>query len=248
MATQAQQNKSEPEDQTQTSQTVTIEVTAEQQVTMGDAQKKHELALVFKVDSNETFEAAADELKSIKAKYKELDSDRKLITKPMDEAKKRIMDLFRKPLSYLGEAEKLLKRAMIDYQNKQEIERQKEEARLQELARKKEERLRKRAEKAAEQGKEEKAEMLEEQADSVPVPVVTYQKPQTTGISTRKTYHAEVTNPTALLKGVLDGSVPRAALKIDQQFLNKQATALKRELNYPGVVVKVKSDIAARAS
>lgn len=240
--------KSSTKKQELTTETVTVNVTTEHHALINNAQGKYNLAVDYVVDSNETFESAATELKTVKARIKELDSTRKGITKPMDESKSRIMDLFRAPLNLLEQAEKALKLTMITYTQDQEKKRLAEEARLREIARKEEESLRKRAQKAADKGKEEKAENLEQQADSIPVPVVTYSRPRTTGISTRKTWFAEVTDPDELLKAVLDGDVPRAALTINMKFLNGQAKALKKELNYPGVVVKFSEDIAARST
>lgn len=242
------QQQPDKEDQEQTTETVIVNVTTEQHAEINNAQGKYTLAVAFVVDSNESFDAAAAELKIIKTKTKDLDSTRKGITKPMDESKSRIMDLFRTPIEYLEKAEAALKLTMTTYQEKQEKERKAEEARLQEIARKKEDKLRDRAQIAADSGKEEKAQMLEEQADSVPVPVVHYTSPTAKGISSRKTYYAEVTDSDALLKAVMDGTVPRTALTINMKFLNGQAKALKKELNYPGVKVKFTTSMAVRTN
>ena len=226
--------------------TITVGVSPQQQEQMTSAQNYFVSAQEFTVDSNASFEVAADELKAIKSKIKELDSDRKAITKPLDETKKRIMDLYRKPLAFLTQAETYLKRSMLSFQQEQEKLRRAEEAKRQELARKEQERLQKRADQAAASGKSEKAEMLQEQADTVPTPMVYASKPQTSGISTRKTWYAEVTDSKALLQAVLDGRAPISVVSINMQVLNKMAVALKNEMNYPGVVAKVKEDIAAR--
>jgi DNA repair exonuclease SbcCD ATPase subunit len=95
----------------------------------------------FKIDSDTMYGIAADELSAIKRKTKELEAQRVGITKPLDEAKKNVMDLFRRPLEVLAQAEATLKRAMIGYQDEQERLRKAEQARLEAAARAERERL-----------------------------------------------------------------------------------------------------------
>lgn len=80
------------------------------------------LALVesFEIVDVPTFEIGAEELKAIKAKAAALEEQRKAITKPMDDAKKAVMDLFRSPSELLAQAEAILKRKMLGYQQEQE--------------------------------------------------------------------------------------------------------------------------------
>jgi len=93
------------------------------------------------ITSQAMFDLAADELKTIKARAKELEEKRIAITKPMDVAKKLVMDLFRKPLAYLNEAENTLKNGMLEYSNEQERLRKEEQARLDAAAKAERERL-----------------------------------------------------------------------------------------------------------
>ena len=69
---------------------------------------------------------AIELLKVVKAKIKALDEARRIITKPMDQAKKAVMDLFRTPQDNFRKAENKLKQASIEYTNK--IEQEKREA------------------------------------------------------------------------------------------------------------------------
>jgi len=89
------------------------------------AEQSYELALAVKVDSPEMYEVAGDELRSIVTRRKKIEELRLSLTRPIDEAKRRIMDLFRGPDGRLGQAESLLRDEMTRYQRE---EREKAEA------------------------------------------------------------------------------------------------------------------------
>lgn len=212
------------------------------------AQQILEVANAYVIDCPEMLEAAGDELKSIKAKAKELETTRKAMTKPLDDSKKKIMDFFRQPQEYLKNAEATIKRAMLAYTEEQEAARRKAEAEAREKARKEQEKLRKRAEAAAAKGQTEKAEALETQADTVVTPIVPKaQTQQPAGVSMREVWSAEVTDARALLQAVLDGKVPDVAISINMKVLNQQAKSLKNSLNWPGVKAVCQKTVAAKA-
>lgn len=93
----------------------------------------HELALAIKIDSPETLNIASTELRSIAERRKQMEELRLSLTRPLDESKRRIMDLFRVPTDRLLEAEGLLRKEVGDYQRQEreriERERQAAEAR-----------------------------------------------------------------------------------------------------------------------
>ena len=66
-----------------------------------------------KIDSPETYEILGGEIRDIKAKMKIVNDTRLNITRPMDAAKKGVMDFFKAPLEQLQQAEKLLNRLMM---------------------------------------------------------------------------------------------------------------------------------------
>lgn len=200
------------------------------------------------IHSQSDYVSAGADLAAIKAKAKELEDTRKGMTQPLDAAKKKIMDFFRAPLGFLADAERILKRSMLDYQQEAERKRREEEARLQEMARKEQERLEKRAQTAEAKGKIEQAEMLRETAETIHVPTVSTPKPAASGIAVREIWKAEVTDLNALLQAVLDGKVPLTVIKVDMQVLNAQARTLKDHLNYPGVKTYAEKTMAARSA
>lgn len=80
------------------------------------AAQSYDTALAVKVDCPEMFEIAADELRGVVTRRKQIEELRLSLTRPLDESKKRIMDLFRVPTDRLVEAEKLLRDEMTAYQ------------------------------------------------------------------------------------------------------------------------------------
>ena len=80
------------------------------------AEQGYSLALAIKVDSQEMYEIAGEELRSFVTRRKQMEEMRLAITRPMDAAKAKVMDLFRAPLDRLGQAESLLRDEMSTYQ------------------------------------------------------------------------------------------------------------------------------------
>lgn len=202
-------------------------------------------AQALEILTPEHYENAAALLKGVKRRAGEIEEERKRVLRPLDEARRRIMELFRPAQEVLAQAEHYIKRAVLDYQTEQERRRAEEEARLRELARKEQERLMARAQKAAAVGKDELAETLEEQAQSVYVPVVVSGTPKISGLVTRQNWHAEVTDKAALIHAVAEGKVPDVVLEPNMVILNAQARALKEALDYPGVKAVADQTVAA---
>lgn len=192
-------------------------------------------AEAFKIVSAADYQQAAAALKAVKARQKQLTTLRETITKPMLAALEAARDLFRRPESLLATAETMLKRAMSVYDEAQERERREAQRKLDEAAERERRRLAQQAERAAAKGQADKAAELHERAAMTVAPIAQQDKPAVAGISRRETWHAELIDLRALVRGVADGHVPLAALQANQKFLNGQARALRSELRYPGV-------------
>jgi hypothetical protein len=91
------------------------------------AQAALTLAREFKIDSVEMYELAGGELREIVTKKKLLDEKRLAITRPIDVAKKAVMDLFRGPTEALELAEQTIKRSMVTFDNAERQRRAEEE-------------------------------------------------------------------------------------------------------------------------
>lgn len=202
----------------------------------------------FEIVTQEHYVQSADLLKQIKGKMSELDTLRRSITRPLDDAKRQVMDLFRPAEERLSKAEGVLKGAMIGFTREQERLRQEAERVARLAAEKEAEKLRQRAERARAKGKDEKAEDLDEQAETVPVPIVPSQVPAAPGVAFRTTWHAEVHDLKALVTACAKGQAPLALLQPNMVILNTQARSLKKELRIPGVRAVADEGVAARGS
>jgi hypothetical protein len=192
----------------------------------------------YSVATAEEFTVAGDELRRIKAAQKRLDEVRKGITRPIDAAKKAILDLFREPEAKLAAAESGVKRAMLRFQAEQDRLRQEDQRKADEAARKERERLEAQAARAAAAGKIEKAEALEVRAATVSAPVIHREAPKVAGLSTREVWRYEIVDATAL---------PREYLTPDTTKIGKVVQALRGDTTIPGVRVFAERQLAARA-
>lgn len=205
-------------------------------------------ATQLKVVDNGTFERAGAMLKAIMGLRKQIGDTFDPHIKRAHEAHKALVAEKNTHAAPLIEAESLLKRGLLGYQQEQERKRREEEARLAEIARKEQERLEARAVKADDKGKTEKADELRAQAATVAAPIVERTVPKLAGISTRKTYSYRVTDLKALCAGIAAGTVPANAVIDNGPVLNKLATALKDEFKYPGVELVTNESIASRST
>ena len=138
----------------------------------------------------------------------------------------------------------------------EEARKRKEKEEQERKWREKEEAKRKEAEALAKQGREEEARKAQEAADraaleaerrreqaaevrvEAPVLAPTVQAP--TGTSYRTDWYAEVTDLRTLVMAVAAGVAPLDFLEANLTVINKQATATKDSLVFPGVVFKSK--------
>ena len=197
----------------------------------------------YAVNTLPQHQAAATFLKEVSTQRRELEGERKKITQPLDESKRRVMDFFRLPLSALSQAESIIKRAMITFQNKEEAARKEQERKLREQARREEERKRKALDKkietAQKNGKEEKAaDLLEQKADvHVPVPVVpTVAEHRTPGVTKKTIWKFRVLDK---------NKIPVEYMIPDEKTIGELVRATKGTLEIPGVKIYPETIIAA---
>ena len=202
------------------------------------------------VDSSEMAEIAAAELVTIKGRAKELDEERKRITKPMDDAKKAVMDIYKPAIERLGQAETALKDAISNYQKEQRRLAELAAAEAARKAREEAQKLAAKAEKLEAKGKTEDAEAMRNVAAmTVAAPVTVAAPTKLAGVSSREVWKASVTDRAAAIKAMADNPAYQHLLTIDESALNKLAAAMKNP-NCPiaGVVFYEDSVISARAA
>ena len=198
------------------------------------------------ISNQAEYETAVDILQRIKGRAKEIDTERKTITTPLDVAKKAVMDLFRKPLDLLEKTEKSLKDAIAVYSTEQERKAEAERVRLQKLAEKEAAEEKKRLDakiaRAEASGKSEKVEeLIEQKANIIPINVGTVAPniEQPKGVSFRDKYVVDV----------IDFSkVPDEYKLINQSALDKVAQATKGKIVIPGTQIRVEKIVASASA
>ena len=195
-------------------------------------------AIAFEVDSPKMAELAADDLRRIKTFSKEIDDERKSITRKLDDVKSSIINLFRPAVDYLTQAESTLKAALTKFLDVEEKKRREEEAIKRKAADEAAEKLRAEAAILASQGEADSARALNQQAAMLPA-MVQSDTPQTklAGVSSTERWTFEITDST---------KIPREFLMVDDTKIRKVVQALKGETNIVGVRVFATTQISAR--
>lgn len=229
----------------------------------------------FAVDSNESYDLAADELKAIKARAKALEDQRTGITGPINTALRGINALFKAPGDLLERAEGILKTKMIAWQREQErvaaeARRQAEAAAAAERRRLEEEAAARQREAQAQAAAAAKAQAegdaqaaalaaanaqraaAEAQAAAttaqvVVAAVVPIAAPRAKGISTSTKLDFEVTNLLELVQHVAAHPELLQLLRVDDVRLRAYVRGLGAACALPGVNVSETSVMAARA-
>lgn len=221
-----------------------MQITKEVQENVTASEEMFLSSKTFAIKTQDDHKNAAVCLRDIKKKHKDLEGQRKEMTRPLDESKKKVMDFFRGPLGWLKDAEATIKREIIRYQTEQERIRMEHEKKIQEEARakakKEAEKLKKKAEKEEQKGNMEKADELREQAEDVPVvvPTVPKQVEKQQGISAMQ----EVWKFRVVDIGIL----PQEYLMPNEKAIGQVVKALKDKALIPGVEVYSEKSISVR--
>lgn len=196
----------------------------------------------YSIATQEDYSAAADHLRAVKSKAKELDAMRKEMTRPLDESKAKIMDFFRRPSSMLERAEGLIKNAMVAWHQKQEAlreaQRREQQRQLDEIRAAQTAKLEAEAAAKLKEGKESEAMACLVAAEELPTTVKVAAAPRLAGISYRTQWLWEVTDFEAL---------PNQFKMINEKVLNAMVTSNKDKTKVPGVRVFSKEIPASRS-
>ena len=199
------------------------------------------------ITTTEEMGASSALLTTIKGRQKGLTDLRLSITKPMDAAKKRVMEVFQPAVDRLASAELTLKRAVLAYTQDQERLRREAQAKVDEEARLERQRLQEQAERERDAGHDDLATISEQIAETIEAPTVQAPPPPTGAVHVRTTWHAEVVDLAALAKACAEGQQPIALILPDMAKLNAMARTLKRDLAIPGVRAVAEQGVAARS-
>lgn len=220
------------------SEITTVEITRpDQKVLVSRAQAALSVVEGMTIDSDIMYETAGEELNAIKRRAAELDEQRRKITKPLDDAKKAVMDLFRGPLEMLARAESVLKQKMLDYRNEIARRAAAEQAAREEAARIERERLEREAAQLAAAGRAEEAAVKKDIASLVVAAPAEVVAPRVAGVAVRETWDFEVTDKSALIAFVASNPTYEAVLAVDEKALRQLVLAMKDHLPLAGVRV-----------
>lgn len=219
------------------------------------ANEAHDIALSVSIDTPMMYGIAADELRNIAMRRKRIEELRMTLTRPLDESKKRIMDLFRAPTERLQEAEGILRRGMLTFQSAEQ--RKADEVRRDAEAKARAERealelTMREAEKAGDAKTADEAAVALEIADVAPITQIV-PATKAKGITTRENWKAEIVDLKALV--VAAGKASEAGddnllgyLCADTKALGSVARALKGAARIPGVRIYCEELLSVRTA
>lgn len=219
------------------------------------------------------YSLAAAELVDLQAVYKRIEDQRLAITRPMDAAKKLIMDLFRKPLDRLDGQIKMLKGSMLEYDREEKRKAAVQQALLDKIANEQRVQLAAEAKKQADLAAAEHARAnelmavgdtegvaaaltaaeeahntslaLQQTTGVVIAATAATNVPTVEGITTADVWKARITDLPALLRYIADHPEYHDWIDVKMMGLNELAKAQRTELRIPGVEAHEEARIAA---
>ena len=209
----------------------------------------------FKIKTVADLEISANILKTIKQRKKKIDEVRKSLTRPLDAAKKRIMDFFRPAENKLAEAENTIEKTILDFRAEERKRVEEEQKKAAEEAKKKQEeelaRIQKEQEEAEMVGDCETVENLEMQKTVVATTaevatVTTKEEPKLSGVAEVTRWKAVVVDKKALIKHIAETGQLENLIEFSNKELNALATATKGTISVPGIEFKAEKTLSVR--
>ncbi|KKN10501.1 hypothetical protein LCGC14_1035860 [marine sediment metagenome] len=203
-------------------------------VVMDTVGKARALAVI---KDDESFKEADSFLAELKRVKNHLDKERKKYTDPLNEVKAQIMDVYNPKTKLLSEAEMILKGAtrkwFIAEQDRKRNEEQKR--REEDRKRQEDENLRKAAD-LEKHGNNKQAEAVMNQpiVDTKPKVQTSFDGAKSYG---RKVWKCEIVNMHDFLKAIADGLVSPSFIEVKPYQMDRAASSMKGQVNWPGVRV-----------
>lgn len=218
-----------------------MEITSEARALVSQAE--HDLTTLesFTITSPVEFQQSADLLKLVKSRYNEIESKRKELVKPIDEAKKGLQDFFNPSLTRLKNAEMHIKSAIASWQNQERLRIAEQERKLRELALKEQQRIDGDALDAAteahQKGDSAFAEEILNNVPQVGIPAIVSPDNKAQGISMRDNWKYRVIDVNL---------IPRDYMMPDDKLLTSIAKAKHDGIRIPGVEFYNEPIVSAR--
>jgi len=194
---------------------------------------------------DEGLNLATDEMNRMSARVKELEAARKKITKPLDDAKKAVMALFKPTTEAYGDAITAIKAAIAQYVTERDARLAKERAEAEAKAAAVQAELAAQAEQA--ESEAQKQAILETAALVSAAPVVA-EPAKVSGMSTRKKWCAEVTDKAAYLAFVATHPELLETVDIRIASIERYVTATGNAVPLPGIKTHQELIVSARGA
>ena len=198
----------------------------------------------YEITDADDLAAAGTVLRQVKSRFTELEDLRKTMTRPLDQAKRAVLELFAPVEFNLKQAESRLKNAVSSFLRGQEAERRRLEAELRDKQEAERKAAEEKAAKLRAKGKDEQADDVISRVDATPIVVADV--PKVPGVSVRGIWKAEVTDLLALILW----SAARendSYLTADMPTLNAYARATKGAAPIGGVRFYEEASVAVRS-
>lgn len=193
---------------------------------------KNTAAVVSVIVDQESLELAKDEMNAMTKRIKELETTRKSITVPLDQAKKGIMELFRPAVESLKESVSIIKAGISTYLMEQERKAAEERAKAEAEAAAERKAL---EDKAKEAETPQQAEALQQAAALVVADVPEKPIEKVAGMSTSKKWKAKVTDLPAFLAYAAEHAELHECVEVKVAKLERFISATGGTITIPGV-------------
>ena len=207
-----------------------------------------ERMVAISVTDQETYDLAAGLLKEERAFSKETTEFFEPIREITYGMYQRVLEIKKGIQGVVQQQASLLSKSVIDFERKQEAERQRLQRELEERQRREQDELKLQAAAAAEAAGCDEASMqtILNAPDTTPKPIAPPTFQRVSNVIRREAWAAEVTDLWALVKAVAKDKKLLPLLEANMPALNAQARSLKTAMQIPGVRAVDKGSVAVR--
>ena len=185
-----------------------------------------EIASSIVIKNQAGYETTISNIRTLDNFRKGLEAKRVSITKPLDEAKRAVMDLFRPVVTRCDELSTILRGKANGFAEKMRLEQLEMQRKFDEEADQKRKEAEDKAAKMRADGRKKMAEKYEAKAEAVIAPIAPQKLQQPKGIAQVTYWHAKIVNPEL---------VPREWMLVNESALEKHAKNTQGKIPVPGV-------------
>lgn len=204
-------------------------------------------AEILAVYDEESLQLATAEMNKLGARVKELEKLRKAITKPIDDAKKKVMDLFKPAVARYTEGIDIIKHGIKEYVDEEERKAAQLRIEAEKKAAEQRAELEAKAQAADAAGAADVAEAMRESAAMLVADPAVQKPAKVAGMSTRKVWKATVTDLSAFLKYAAEHPEIQGCVEVNAAAIARFITATGGTASIPGVEAHQETQITNRS-